>query len=48
MPLIFILPAAAGVLGFGAGWFSNDKYSWVKWVAIAALGYMMLKKKGMV
>lgn len=48
MPLIFVLPAAAGLIGFGAGWFSNDKYGWVKWVALAAIAYMMLKKQKMV
>ncbi|WP_191601401.1 hypothetical protein [Marinomonas algicola] len=47
MPLL-LLPLIAGGVGFGAGWFTNEKYGWMKWVIIAALAYLYMKNKKMI
>ncbi|MFT2112178.1 hypothetical protein [Marinomonas sp. 2405UD68-3] len=46
MPLL-LWPLLAGGVGFGAGWFTNDKYGWMKWVAIGVIVYLVLKKQKM-
>ncbi|WP_158541213.1 hypothetical protein [Marinomonas piezotolerans] len=48
MPLVFLAPLLSGVVGFGAGWWAGDSFGWVKWLVIAALLFVGLKKMGVI
>lgn len=44
MPLIFLVPVAAGALGFGAGWLTSDGFDKLaKAGLVAGAGFLILK-----
>ena len=46
MPLL--IPLFVGGAGFVSGFFVGDKFGWVKWLVIAVLVFIGLKKMGVV
>lgn len=46
MPLL--IPVISAGAGFVSGFFVGDKFGWVKWLVIAALLFVGLKKMGVI
>lgn len=47
MPLLLV-PILSAMGGFGVGWFSGSSYGWVFWLIVAAFGFFVLKKMGVI